>query len=96
MLVRSVARRPDGDLYRAVAGDDAAEWSLDQHLLAALVDRMSLQNYLGALQVADPKKRREVPKPQFLDRPGAPAEQPRNRGAIRFGGRHGSRELQAR
>lgn len=93
VLVRSLARRPDSDLYRAIGGE-AAEWTLDQHLAASLVDRLTLQNYLAALSLADPKKRRSIPKPVFLDRPGAPAQQPRGAGVIRFGGRHGSRELQ--
>lgn len=94
MLIRSAARRPDGDLYREVADSEAAQWSLDQHLLASVVDRLTALTYVTTLAHTDPKKRDRVPRPQFIDRPGAPAASAPAPGGFRFGGRYGSRELQ--
>nr|WP_274619135.1 hypothetical protein [Bifidobacterium amazonense] len=54
---------PDGSLTW-IALDSTRAWTLDQHLLAGLVDRMTMWMW----SAADPKKR--GPRPEPLPRPG--------------------------
>lgn len=42
MLVEELARTPGTALHREMAGDD---WTLDQHLLALVVDRLAWANW---------------------------------------------------
>jgi hypothetical protein len=77
---------PDSATARAVNPDNA--WSLDQHLLAGLADRVGYLAALTAYINTDPKKRGRFTPPKPIPRPGVQEQAKSN--VIRFGGRHGS------
>ncbi|MEV8036997.1 hypothetical protein [Streptomyces sp. NPDC086182] len=72
MLVRHLPR--DSALLREVQGE-AAEWSVTDHLLAAVVDQLTQANWMFATVNQD-EDAAPLDFPEPLPRPGVPPEDP--------------------
>lgn len=81
----------DSATVRAVRGTTVEEdqWTLDRHLLAAVVESVRENTFAQVRLHGDPKKTKHMKPPGPIPRPGV--EAPARKGnVIRFGGRHGS------
>lgn len=61
----------DSSFAKSLHGEEA-EWHLSDHLLAAVVDHLAVSNWMFATVNRD-EDGGEIPYPQAIPRPGAPA-----------------------
>ncbi|GAA3121682.1 hypothetical protein [Streptomyces echinatus] len=80
----------DSATARAVRGASPEQeaWTLDRHLLAALIDAQRENTFAMVKLHGDPKKTSRLRPPDPIPRPGV--EQRTKSNVIRFGGKHGS------
>ena len=79
VLIKGLVADPTTNTHRSIGGP----WSLDNLLLAAVVDDLRLGNYILAA-ANSPKGKNPLPMPRPIPRPGV-EEQPSNTTTKRFG-----------
>lgn len=69
-------------LYRALVGNETAQWTPERHLLAGVIDSLGVVSYLlgGTLVSLGGVKENPVPEPKPIERPGVEIAKPKSGG----------------